>query len=87
MQYIPIIVIVSLTKPRNTRLSTSLISNLTCSFIPKRVIGECNDILNSTVTYRNIRRKLCAFGQLRLTFDHDYMEVLHARRPLKTCNF
>jgi len=66
MQLIPVIVIGKPTKLRNRYLSASLISNLTCSFVPQRVIRECNDIRNSTVTYCNVRRKLCAFGQLWL---------------------
>ena len=87
MQYFPVIVKGNKKKIRNKRLSVSLISNLKRSFVPKRVIRECDDVQNSTVTYCNIRRKLCAFGQLWFISTLDYRKVMHARTPLKTVIF
>jgi hypothetical protein len=51
----------------------------TRSFVPER-----NDIQISTVTNVLQRQgQICAFVQLWLNSDHDYRNVLHARRPLK----
>ena len=44
MQYFPVIVKGNKKKIRNKRLSVSLISNLKRSFVPKRVIRECDDV-------------------------------------------
>jgi hypothetical protein len=47
----------------------------------------CHKILWYSELNCNVRAKLCALVQSWLISDHEYRNVLHPARPLRSCNF